>query len=123
MKRFIGFTIMIFFLFNSCIYMHTDDSIDLGDNYRFIQDYPKTIIYHRTPKYNGTGLQIIPPNVEEYNFDKSYIIARTKDENEVIKYWILDKSSYKIDIPLQPMDSVEFYKSLSAKNINLSFEN
>ena len=61
-------------------------------------------------------------SITDFAFNKSFIIAKTKDENKVIKYWFLEKSTHLRGEPLQPMDSVQFYRVLSAKNITLTFE-
>ena len=60
--------------------------------------------------------------VINYNFNDRYIIAKTNDEKQSIKYWILDKSTYKIEIPLKGLDSINFYRELANKNINLNFD-
>lgn len=115
-------------LLSSCSSIRMDDSVDLGDKYRYIQDYPQTIIYHETEKYNGTGVNVIDPIVKNYSFNDRYIIAKSQEE-EIIKrdvsskapihYWIIDK---KENLHLvQPMDSASFYQRLKSLNIELSF--
>lgn len=115
-------------LIQSCIGVRLDDSIDLGNNYRFIQDTPQTIIYHVGNKYDGTGEEVVPPIVLSYQFNDRYIIAKSQEVDEMtgskegkpIRYWIIDK---QIKTPLiKPKDSIDFYKILNNKGIELSFE-
>ena len=98
-----------------------DDSIDLGDKYRYIQDYPQGILYHKTEKYDGIGLYAVPPNVLSYDFNDTYIIAKNKEmESEEINYWIIDK---RIDFDrIKPIDSLTFFQTLSEKKIELKLK-
>lgn len=124
--RKINYSILLFvlsLLANSCIFMHYDDSESLGDDFYYLPDGKfSSILYNFNPENKSSRSEVIPPLVTDYSFDESYIIARTKGENQVIKYWFLEKSTHLRGEPLQPMDSIEFYKLLSEKNINLSFE-
>ncbi|MFV0571152.1 MAG: hypothetical protein ACK5M1_01815 [Xanthomarina gelatinilytica] len=126
--RNISLTLFVMLLIQSCIGVRKDDSIDLGNNYRFIQDTPQTIIYHSGDKYEGTGEEIIPPIVLSYQFNDRYIIAKSQEVDEMtgskegkpIRYWIIDK---QIKAPLiKPRDSTDFYKTLEIKDIGLRFE-
>jgi hypothetical protein len=95
-----------------------DDSIDLGSNYRYIQDYPQTILYHMTEKYNGGGLEAVPPIVVRYKWNDRYIIAKNIDwEDNHTNYWIIDKEIEFSEI--KPMDSLSFYFTLEEKKIGL----
>ena len=116
-------------LLSSCFFIRTDDSIDLGNKFRYIQDYPQTIIYHETETYTGTGLQVIDPVVKTYNFNDRYIIARSQEEDLIkrndslirpIQYWIIDKKE-KLD-SIHSMDSVSFYQRIKDLQIELQFE-
>ncbi|MBI9065027.1 MAG: hypothetical protein JEZ14_23780 [Marinilabiliaceae bacterium] len=105
-------------LVNSCIFIHMDDSIDLGGNYRYIQDSPQSIIYHESSEYEGDGMEVIPPAVLNYDFNDRYIIAKSKDwESEVIKYWLIDKKQDCFEI--EPLDSLTFYNLLLKNRIEL----
>jgi len=111
---------------SSCILSRVDDSIDLGSKYRFIQDYPQAIIYHRTEKYMGTGVNIVDPIVVDYAFNDLYIIAKSsyysgdgKPEIRSAKFWIVDKRQG--DQKVAPMDSVSFEKACRDLNIQLQF--
>ncbi len=114
-----------FILIQSCVFIRMDDSVDLGSNYRFIQDTPQTIIYHSSDDYEGSGIEIIPPLVLSYGFNKRYILAKTQEVDEMtgrkegkpIRYWIIDKQ-LKGD-SVEPMDSISFYKTLEVKNIKV----
>lgn len=113
----------IVFCLSSCILIHIDDSIDLGGKYRFIQDYPQTIIYHETEEYEGGGRTVVEPLVTSYRFNNRYIIAISNSDyplkNAVSKrtYWIVDKQESSVEA----MDSLEFYQVLKDREIGLSF--
>ena len=116
----------------SCIFMHLNDNKSLGDGYYYVYDKPSSIIYSKENNNGRDGTLVIPSSIDmevdysssviSYNTNDSYIIAKTKDEKQSVKYWILDKSSYKIEIPLRGMDSISFYRELSNKNIALDFD-
>lgn len=123
MKRIIFiFTII---LIQSCVFIRMDDSIDLGNNYRFIQDSPKTIIFHQTEEYEGVGIEVIPPVVLNYSFNEKYIIAKTQEVNNMtgkkiensFHYWIIDKENKQVKI--NSMNLVTFENILNNKNIKL----
>lgn len=112
----------------SCIGIRMEDSIDLGNNFRYIQDYPQTIIYHRTEKYSGSGVNVVNPIVTAYDFNDRYIIAKSTGDNVIngldsatlrTQYWIIDKQQ-KLE-SLQPLDSVRFYQRLRDLNVELRF--
>jgi hypothetical protein len=116
-------------LLSSCSFIRMDDSINLGDKFRYIQDYPQTIIYHETEKYNGTGVNVIDPVVKNYSFNDRYIIAKSQKEEIIkkddslktpIQYWIIDKKE-KLNL-IKPMDSAIFYQRLKDLGIELRFK-
>ena len=81
------------------ILIRIDDSIDLGHQYRYIQDYPHSIIYHNTKEYKGVGAVVIP-HVSKYDFDEKFIIAKSVDEVGYGRttdtfYWIIDKNKHQ----------------------------
>ena len=99
------------------IFIRIDDSIDLGSGYRYIQDHPQSIIHHASEKYKGTGNEVIPPLVLEYNYNESFTIAKTKDiKTKNTIFWIVEKSKMKSEIYL---DFIEFCKQVKDRNINL----
>lgn len=119
--------VFVFVAMHSCIFIRMDDSIDLGSKYRYVQDYPQVILYHKTPKYEGGGIEIVPPIVESYAFNDRYIIAKSQEVDEMtgsaegksIHYWIVDKT--KNGASVEPMDSITFFNQLKEKGIDLSF--
>jgi hypothetical protein len=123
------FCTLLLFL-HSCVFIRIDDSIDLGDKFRYIQDYPQTIIYHENEKYKGVGINVVAPIVNAYNFDDRYIIARSSDmqkfdpekysSDSLVSYWIVDKE--KPVGSIEPMDSINFYKQLEIQHISLRFK-
>lgn len=102
-----------------------DDSIDLGEKYRYIQDYPQVIIYYKTPEYQGGGVNIVPPVVLAYDFNDNYIIAKSQVDDPYSKkvkpnqYWVIDKS--KNGDTVEPMDSLTFFNRLKELNLDLDF--
>lgn len=105
----------------SCIFIRMDDSIDLGGNYRYIQDYPQSILYHKTSEYKGMGLNAISPIVKKYNYNDRYIIAfsqRMEDNKE--EYWLIDKQEEFSEI--SPLDSTTFFQRLEQYKINLKLK-
>lgn len=122
MKKYICFRVIIFLLFTSCIYRHTDDSKDLGNNYYFLPDGKMSTIYYNLANRGEPkkGREIITPKVVNYNFNDDYIIAKTIGIYDKKKdYWLIDKNKNK---KASPLDSIQFYRVLSAKNITLTFE-
>ena len=98
MRNFLGL-IYIVLLMSSCTFIRIDDSIDLGNKYRYIQEYPQVIIYNTSSKSKATGINIVPPIVISYAFNDKYIIAKSQEVDEItgsmkgkpIRYWIIDK--------------------------------
>ena len=115
-------------LASSCILIHTDDSIDLGNNYRYIQDTPQVIVYHKTHEYKGVGVNIVPPLVKSYAFNDRYIIAKSKEVDEMtgvekrtpFLYWLIDKTRNGIEV--EPMDSLAFYNKIIEQRIYLKLK-
>lgn len=126
MRNLLG-AIFLTVLMSSCTFIRMDDSIDLGNKYRYIQDSPQAIIYNTSSESKGSGVNIVPPVVKSYAFNDRYIIAKSQEVDEMtgnpegkpIHYWIVDKTSKGASV--EPMDSVTFYKKLEKKNIDLSF--
>lgn len=126
--RNIIFTLSVLLFFQSCVFSRMDDSIDLGDNYRYIQDAPQMIIFHKTEEYEGVGVEIVPPVVLAYKFNDRYIISKSQEVDEItgskegkpIHYWLIDKETKGAAV--EPMDSMRFYNRLIDLNIDLSFK-
>ena len=103
--------------------MHYDDSESLGGDFYYLPDGKfSSILYNFNPENKSSRSEVIPPSVTNYNFNEKHIIAKTKDEKQSVKYWLVVKSNYRIENPLVPLDSIQFYKILSKKNINLIFK-
>jgi len=60
MRNLLGATFLTV-LMSSCTFIRMDDSIDLGNKYRYIQDYPQVIIYNTSSESKGSGVNIVPP--------------------------------------------------------------
>ncbi len=104
----------------SCVFIRLDDSIDLGNKYRYIQDYPQAILYHKTQTYKGGGINIVPPVITNYNFNGRYIIAKSIDMyDKQTKYWIVDKALKGNKV--EPLDSMGFDRKIIELKINLKF--
>jgi hypothetical protein len=127
MRNLLGATFLTV-LMSSCTFIRMDDSIDLGNKYRYIQDYPQVIIYNTSSESKGSGVNIVPPVVKSYAFNDRYIIAKSQEVDEMtgnpegkpIHYWIVDKTSKGASV--EPMDSTAFYAALKVKQIKLSLE-
>lgn len=114
-------------LFQSCIFIRQDDSLDLGGNYKLIQENPKVIIYNTSPTSKSSGVNIVPPIVLSHDFNDQYIIAKSQEKDEMtgdkegrIRYWIIDKSQSGKRVESQ--DSVSFYNELKLLNIKLQLQ-
>lgn len=125
--KYITAVFLVFLLVDSCTFIRVDDSIDLGGGFRYIQDYPQTIIYHYSDKYEGTGVTVIDPIVKAYNFDERYIIAYSKDYGNYLiddyekisdKYWIIDKE-FGFSL-IYPMDSSTFINELKKLDVKMT---
>ncbi len=123
MKSIISFLLVIF-LFNSCVFRHTDDTVDLGNNYYFLADGRMSTIGFNTANEgeNRSGITLVEPKVVKYNFNDKYIIAKTIGvyDNEA-KYWIIDKDLADIKAP-ENLDSISFYNKLLNKKIDLELK-
>lgn len=102
----------------------------------------KAIDYSPDENYKGDGgYAVIKENVKSLNYNKSYIIVQTsryeKPSNEVKEFWVIDKSvpinlkdfknQDEFDKLLKvgltgPLDSVQFYRLIQEKNIDLKFK-
>lgn len=115
-------------LSGSCVFIRMDDSIDLGNKYRYVQDYPQAILYHKSSEYKGGGINIIPPVVLSYKFNDRYIIAKSQEVDKMtgneeglhVHYWIIDKTTD--GAPVEPMDSTTFNQGLIELKIGLNFK-
>lgn|SRR5690554_2442583 len=128
MKNNFLWTVLVGFVLHSCVFIRMDDSIDLGDNYRLIQDNPKVIIYNTNSTSKSSGVNIVPPVVLSYDFDDKYIIAKSQEVDEMtgskegkpLRYWIIDKSLKGQEV--EPLDSVDFYNNLKLLKVHLQLK-
>ncbi|KOP70292.1 hypothetical protein AMS59_20965 [Lysinibacillus sp. FJAT-14745] len=117
----IGFIVGFYMLWNTAIHnlgshAFTDEEIEI--NGKFLLN--KTSAY----SYNLTSTEepifVLTPTIEEFNYDKKFIIARTTDESNVSKdkksdYWIIDVKTNHI---YGPMNKKDFFK----EKVELSLE-
>jgi hypothetical protein len=103
----------------------------------------KSINYTPDENYKGEGVSyiVIKEQVKKINYNKAYIIVQTsryeKPSNEVKEFWVIDKSvpinlkdfknQEEFDELLKvgltgPLDSVQFYRLIQEKNIDLRFK-
>lgn len=107
------------------IYDHTDNIEDLGANYYYQGDANESQILLNLRPNSKTkfGKTIIPSEVIEYNYNSSYIIAKTKemlDGRTKYEYWIIDKSK-KSDTVIS-MDSITFYEKLNGLKFDIKLK-
>ena len=108
----------MFFISTFPVSIRIDDSIDLGNNYRYIQDYPRTIIHYGTKEYEGVGVEVIPPNILKYKSNKEFVIAKTVDiELKDTIFWILNKQK---NIVKQYTDSILFAEEIETQKIDMT---
>ena len=106
-------SVIIFVLTIFPIFIRMDDSIDLGNDYRYIQDYPQTIVL-------GERKEIVMPIVLRYDYDEYYIIAKTKDlETNDTLFWIVNKKSNLIN---NYSEFEDFNEELHNKGITLNVD-
>lgn len=114
---FIIIILIMFFISTFPVSIRIDDSIDLGNNYRYIQDYPRTIIHYGTKEYEGVGVEVIPPNILKYKSNKEFVIAKTVDiELKDTIFWILNKQK---NIVKQYTDSILFAEEIETQKIDM----
>ena len=115
---FIIIILIMFFISTFPVSIRIDDSIDLGNNYRYIQDYPRTIIHYGTKEYEGVGVEVIPPNILKYKSNKEFVIAKTVDiELKDTIFWILNKQK---NIVKQYTDSILFAEEIETQKIDMT---
>ena len=98
----------------------------------------KIIVITKTDNYEGVGTCIIPPDIEKVKKDKKFVIVRTSNGKNQIKYWLIDKmieakeleyveadSSYggysKYSNVYGPLDSVDFFNLKIQKGVNIKW--
>ena len=96
-----------------------DDSVDFGNQYRYVMDYPQALIYHETEEYEGSGGIIVPGFILKYNFnhDNIFLQNRTLESKDTL-YWIIDKATRGT---MSFKDSSAFVSALKSKGIEMKF--
>lgn len=106
-------------MLTSCIFMHFDNSVDLGAGYYYVPDGDfSSIVKSKKETYDGIGEEIVPPIVTNYNYNTYFIIVKSVD-SEMISYWIIDKNRTG---KITPLDSLSFYRLNKQKKTGLTFE-
>lgn len=104
--------------------------VDLGNGFKYIKEYPQTIIYSTSNESPSSGKNVIDPIVISYGLHDDKIFAISRGEPAVptknrslygeVKYWIIDKRD---DVnKLQPVDSTFFYAELNRLELKLNNE-
>ena len=121
---------------------------DLGDNFSLLEGdkiADRVIVYctERSGRCCHSGIPVIPSRTDSLTryvinaySDKNWIIAKTKQTNEMINFWIIDKNlneKFEYDDGgkfyetiqshiIGPLNEIEFNKQLEKRNINLKFK-
>lgn len=106
------------FLSYSCVYDHTDNIEELGDQYYFLGDGNESqiLINVGNSENKKIGKTIVPPEVTHYNYNDNIIIAKSTEQSSSklkVNYWIINKKEKIDQDSLSAMDSITFYKTLS----------
>lgn len=119
MKRIILFAVAL--TLQSCLYDHTDNIQELGNNYYYMGDGNESQILLSRNEQRSVGTTIVPQEVTHYGFNEEYIIARNIQDryNKEIKFWIIDKRQESQPVPL---DSIEFNQELQRLNLDLKLQ-
>jgi hypothetical protein len=137
MKRKLLWLIYAIF-FHSCNLPILFGDKELGAGYYYSEDGKlSTIIYSTKKPYKSSGLEVIPPQVVDFEYNNLYVIVKSIDnqtKNEY--YWIIDKkvrinlddcndknscdSLLKINV-IGPLDSIWFRKEIDKSEITLRF--
>jgi hypothetical protein len=118
-------------LFQSCCFSTKNTS--LGNGFKLSEySYKETSIMYCFDNCCNSGYTVVPQTIVAYNFDKSWIIAKTdstynNNQND-FAYWIFKKhsssnaqsmyDSIKVNLT-GPLDSASFFKILTEKNIRM----
>lgn len=127
-------TIIIFFallitLTSCCPFVKEEN---LGSNV-YLSEYDnvdRRILYSKE-SCSGSGLEIVPMTVLEYNYDSKWIIAKSgsKKGKSSTKFWILKKDFDNEPTPdliksntIGPLDEKQFLNELTKRQINLKLK-
>lgn len=116
----------ILILLTSCMYKLVGKINDLGNNFVFVGGGRDCLVLYNENKkqlLRGTGLEVIPPEIEMYNYDSTYIVAKTIEYiagRRISSFWIVDKrQGYKKPIVL---DSLQYLDSLEILKVKLKLK-
>ena len=123
MKHLRVFFLLFFLSGEGCILIHSDDSTELGGDYRYMPD-PSAIVYDKGGKLKTGGVIIVDPTVKKYKLYGNYIVAKSCDncdDSTSFIYWIVDKDR-GIDTATPTKDVIAFEKRLKELKINLKID-
>lgn len=107
----------------------------LGNNFTLVESDKDhiNIIYCTSKPCCDVGINIVPSNIVEYNFNSKWIVAKSKDSIKE-NYWLIDKE-FKIKFEhesnmkekvlshvIGPIDSVSFVLKSKEMGVNLEFK-
>ena len=113
---------------------------ELGNNFVLFYGEGKektSLLYCTTPKSRccSSGLPIIDSGVSQYNYDKHWIIAKSKSlTNDSVYYWVIDKNfdvKFVYDSGMRekilkyeygPLDSIQFVNKIKENAIGVTFK-
>lgn len=126
MRRKIGILIILISL-SSCILRHADGDIDLGNKFYVSVDGKSTTICFNTADegQNKSGIVLMEPRVVNYNFNNTFIVAKTIDLfDKKSRFYIVDKrmnenALYEYSKSKSSLDSITFFQKLKELGIDL----
>ncbi len=118
---------------SSCFWLTGEQK--LGDR---IYRVDNEILFSNDETYEGSAGSMIPPSVMEVNYDKKFIIVKSRNGKHQIEFWLIDKSmktEFIKEIPgdslhwiydkysnvFGPLDSIEFVKLKQQKGVELDW--
>lgn len=130
----IGFIIFLLNLFlgSCCAFIKADN---LGNDFILSEydNFDRRILYSKD-KCSGSGIEIVPMTVLEYDKNANWIIAKSAKSrfSNIYEYWIIDKNflmpqnerteDFIKSHVYGPLDSTTFIKKLASQNINLKLK-
>jgi hypothetical protein len=121
-KSFIYFMLLSFIFCISCAINNEKNTYDLGNNFYYLADANESqILLNLKPNQRSkVGKTIIPEEVIEYNFNESFIIAKSIDhKNKTELYWIVNKD---LKDSVKALNQKAFSEKLKVLRIDLKLE-
>jgi len=110
----------------SCSPTNDGSYVDLGEGFKYIDEYPNAIIFSKSKESPGSGENVVDPIVMAYCVNEKFIYAISKDEPPIatnnakfygnIHYWIIDKKTHRKS---NEVDSTFFYLSIKEAKLEL----